>query len=90
LEDWHRYALPAFFDRMGAGLGGAPCQPGDHKKWPGAARYTDYESDTALAKRLDRYALDTGRRANAAPPPPPSRTTLRTVRPIDRLNGDQR
>jgi hypothetical protein len=93
MEDWHRYALPAFFDRLSARLGGAPCPPGEHKKWPGAARYSDYESDTAAAKRIDRYALDTGHRPNAVPPPPPSRTgrtALSAVRAADRPNGDQR
>jgi hypothetical protein len=96
LEDWHRYALPAFFDRISARFGGAPCQPGEHKKWPSAARYTDYESDSAVRKRIDRYALDTDRRPCAHPPPPPSRTgragrtALSAVRPSDQPNGDER
>jgi hypothetical protein len=93
LEDWHRYALPAFVDRLSARLAGAPCPPGEHKRWPAASRYVDYESDSAVRRRLDRYALDTGRRPSPQPPPPPSRTgrtALSAVRPIDRSNADER
>ena len=58
MEDWHRYALPGFFDRMLARLGGSPCQPGSHKPWPGAGRVSDYESADAVTRRSAAFEED--------------------------------
>jgi len=69
IEDWHRYAVPAFYDRMLTRLGGSPCQPGTHRPWPGASRFTDYESVGALTKRHEAYETDTSRRDGDPAPP---------------------
>jgi hypothetical protein len=58
MEDWHRYALPGFYDRMHTRLGGSPCQPGSHKPWPGAGRATDYASADAVTKRSAVFEAD--------------------------------
>jgi hypothetical protein len=60
LEDWHRYAVPTFYDRMTARLGAQPCTPGSHKPWPGKTRYADYQSADAVAKRDHSYVNDAG------------------------------
>lgn len=92
LEDWHRYVVPGFFDRMLARLGGSPCQPGSHKPWPGASRFTDYESDGAVSKRVEAFRVDTSKR-NGAPPPPArngawaTRTALSVAAPGDPAEG---
>jgi hypothetical protein len=39
LEDWHRYALPAFLDRIVQRVGTTGCPPDRHQPSPGAARY---------------------------------------------------
>jgi hypothetical protein len=89
MEDWHRYVVPGFFDRMLARLGGSPCQPGSHKAWPGASRFTDYESPGAVSKRLEAFEKDTSKRNGSPPPPPhrngsrPTRTALSVVAPTD-------
>jgi hypothetical protein len=71
LEDWHRYALPTFFDRMLGRLGGTPCQPGSHKPWPGQGRYADYESPGAIAKRRAAFDHDGGPPGHRPPGSPP-------------------
>jgi hypothetical protein len=67
LEDWHRYALPAFLERAAARLGESSCRTGKHVEWPGAARYDTDTSDQARARRRAAFAADTGR-----PPPRPA------------------
>ncbi|WP_297776612.1 hypothetical protein [Mycobacterium sp.] len=39
LEDWHRYALPAFLDRITQRIGATGCPPDKHQSCPGAARH---------------------------------------------------
>jgi hypothetical protein len=39
-EDWHRYTLPMFLDRMTSRLGEVSCRTGQHTDWPAAARYS--------------------------------------------------
>ena len=59
LEDWHRYTLPGFLDRMADRLGSNPCPPGKHNDWPGSARYKDFESAAAVQRRRDAFTADT-------------------------------
>jgi hypothetical protein len=66
LEDWHRYTLPAFFDRMTARLGQG-CPPGKHSPWPGRSRDADYRDGAAGARRAS-YDRDTGRAAGDPSP----------------------
>lgn len=63
LEDWHRYALPSFLDRMDSRLGPTGCPPGKHHDWPGQARYKDFQSPASIARRLDAFTADTNRHA---------------------------
>jgi hypothetical protein len=58
LEDWHRYALPGFLDRMAARLGSNGCPPGKHNDWPGRSRHQDFESAAADQRRWDAFAAD--------------------------------
>ncbi len=39
LEDWHRYALPAFLERIAQRVGATGCPPGRHQPSPAAARH---------------------------------------------------
>jgi hypothetical protein len=79
MEEWHRYALPSFFERMIGCLGGSPCQPGSHRSWPGASRFTDYESPRVVSKRLETFGNDIGD-TTASPPPGPN---VGLARPVD-------
>lgn len=58
LEEWHRYALPAFQDRMRQRLR-QHCQDGGHQAWPAAGRYTRYQGEGALHDRAATYRADT-------------------------------
>jgi len=77
LEDWHRYALPAFAERMRARLK-THCEEG-HQAWPGRSRHTRATSQPERRAREDTYVvdldslqpLDRGTRRSAAATPPP-------------------
>lgn len=56
LEDWHRYCLASFFDRMTARYHGL-CEDG-HQIAPGTARLTRYDNPAATNERNDLYAAD--------------------------------
>ena len=58
LEEWHRYNLPAFTERMKARLRNH-CEDG-HQPWPANGRYTRYTAETSRHAREDRYAADVG------------------------------
>lgn len=61
LEEWHRYGLPMFLDRMVARLGGRCVTR--HDEWPAAARHRAYGSEPHRAQRAVWFAgdLDPGR-----------------------------
>lgn len=54
LEEWHRYAVPGFLERMKQRLNDC-CDTG-HTDWPGRARNTRHQ--TARSDRLDAYEAD--------------------------------
>jgi len=56
LEDWHRYALPAFLDRMRDRLK-SHCENG-HQPWPSASRHARHTSDPHRRKRVSVYKAD--------------------------------
>jgi hypothetical protein len=58
LEEWHRYNLPAFTERMKARLRNH-CEDG-HQPWPANGRYTRYTAESNRRAREDRYAADVG------------------------------
>jgi hypothetical protein len=67
MEDWHRYALPYFLERMVSRLEGSSCRNGQHSDWPSAARHDHYTGEGPATERLDAYWADTH-------PPTPLRT----------------
>ena len=56
LEDWHRYTLPAFVERMRRRLG--PHCTDTHTKWPSAARYGRHIDDEHLQTRRAAFIGD--------------------------------
>ena len=56
LEDWHRYALPAFLDRMTARLK-SHCENG-HQTWPSTGRHARHSSDPHRRRRLRAFKDD--------------------------------
>ena len=56
LEEWHRYVLPSFVDRMRGRLKDH-CADG-HKGWPSRGRYTRHISEGSLEARENVYAAD--------------------------------
>ena len=81
LEEWHRYALPAFTDRMRTRLR-QHCQDG-HQTWPALGRHTRHQSAPAREDRAGAFRTDCDRLT--APPAPvgmpgtPRRPTLQVV-----------
>ncbi len=68
LEDWHRYALPAFLDRMKDRLK-SHCENG-HQPWPSTSRHARHSSDPHRRKRIRAFKDDAQR-----PPPQPTAGT---------------
>ncbi|MGY1684952.1 hypothetical protein ACI8AK_05115 [Geodermatophilus sp. SYSU D00867] len=79
LEEWHRYALPAFHARMAERLG-IGCPPGRHLDWPARSWADAYDTAEATAARRDLFAGDAGRRRPGAATGPSARP-LRGVTP---------
>jgi hypothetical protein len=68
LEEWHRYALPSFIDRMRTRIKDH-CEEG-HQRWPARSRYARHTNDLASRDRTDIYSRDvqsTIRRGTNAP-----------------------
>lgn len=65
LEEWHRYALPLFFERLATRLGESTCRTGSHQDWPAASRYDSFTNPETVTGRLDLFHLD------ATPPTAP-------------------
>ena len=59
MEEWHRYALPAFHARMADRLG-VGCPPGRHLDWPARSWAGEYDSVEAVEARRDLFACDAG------------------------------
>jgi hypothetical protein len=57
LEEWLRYALPAFTERMRQRLR-QHCQDGGHQPWPGLGRHTRHVADEAGGGRAATYRSD--------------------------------
>ena len=57
LEEWHRYALPAFTERMRQRVK-AHCEEG-HQAWPAKGRYTRHTTTAAVENRYQVYRDDT-------------------------------
>jgi hypothetical protein len=57
LEEWHRYALPAFLDQAASRLG-TSCGPAKHDDWPAAGRYREFGSERAMHSRSELFSRD--------------------------------
>jgi hypothetical protein len=58
LEEWHRYTLPTFLDRMNGRLGDSRCRDGRHIQWPAAARHGAHIDAGAFAVRHAAFDED--------------------------------
>jgi len=56
LEDWHRYSLPLFLDRLVARLGNRCVNT--HDEWPASARHRAFTSDVNRRERTAWFADD--------------------------------
>jgi hypothetical protein len=56
LEEWHRFVLPGFFERMRRRLKQSCDQ--DHQPWPAGSRFTVFTGRTSSARRLHAYDSD--------------------------------
>lgn len=57
IEDWHRYALPAFLERMRHRVA-AHCDENHPKVWPAAGRFNRHLDDSRAKPRQDAFAQD--------------------------------
>ncbi len=59
LEEWHRYTLPMFLDRIVQRIGVTGCPPGRHQPSPGDARNALYRgAEDSSARRIRRQYDD--------------------------------
>jgi hypothetical protein len=56
MEEWHRYCLPAFTERMSQRVKDH-CDQG-HQPWPAKGRHARYTSDASRCDRADTYSDD--------------------------------
>jgi hypothetical protein len=56
LEEWHRYSLPSFTERMKTRLR-SHCQE-DHQSWPATGRHTRHIAEATRHRRTHAYAAD--------------------------------
>jgi hypothetical protein len=56
LEEWHRYALPAFVERMRQRVKNH-CEDG-HQQWPAKGRHSRHVGDSATAARAQAFDQD--------------------------------
>ena len=72
LEEWHRYALPGFFERMADRLGQVACPPRAHTDWPARSRHTEYASADAVDRRNQLFDADAAEAVGRAARTPPA------------------
>jgi hypothetical protein len=61
IDDWHRYTLPLFLERMIARLGESTCRTGKHADWPAESRHATYRGRAAVEDRQSVIHLDAHR-----------------------------
>jgi hypothetical protein len=72
LEEWHRYTLAFFLDRMRDRLGDSTCRDGRHLDWPARSRQATFLARDITYQRGERFAADTGTPNPYPPPRPPA------------------
>lgn len=78
LEEWHRYALPAFAERMRHRIK-SHCEDKDHQPWPAQGRHTRHTADEASAQRDKAFRVDVATLQVAPGPTPPYGPRLQLV-----------
>jgi len=58
MEEWHRYVLPGFCERMAERIGGVGCPPGRHTEWPARSRHVEFTSPAAVDLRNQLFEAD--------------------------------
>lgn len=58
LEDWHRYTLPMFLERIAQRIGTTGCPPGRHQPSPGEGRQALYRDGDERAQRCRQRNRD--------------------------------
>lgn len=79
LEEWHRYGLPTFLDRL-KGRARNLCDD-RHSPWPAKGRHDRHVSQAAVTTRQTAYQrdIDTTTQATVAPTPQETRQGLRLI-----------
>lgn len=86
LEEWHRYVLPAFHDRMRQRVR-QHCQDGVHEAWPSLGRHTRHLSASTGETRTGSFRGDVrtlGVPTAALDPAAAHRLNLQVFGPVDR------
>lgn len=78
LENWHRFVLPGFIERMRHRLRQC-CEDGVHQPWPAASRYTRSTSDRSMAQRRSLFEHDLHHLPTHEEDPDPDWLTLALV-----------
>lgn len=86
LEEWHRYALPAFTERMRQRLK-SHCEEG-HQAWPAKGRYARHTAQAAVKDRHDVYRGDTAAPPMASPPSTSPRLHVVDGERVDARTGE--
>lgn len=58
IEEWHRYTLPAFLNRIAERIGETGCPPGRHQPSPGTGRSAIYRDVDESTRRRQRRTQD--------------------------------
>ena len=58
LEEWHRFTLPMFLDRLALRIGPTGCPPGKHQPHPGQSRNRLYRSAAEIQARRQARHID--------------------------------
>lgn len=86
IEEWHRYCLPSFLDRIRARLR-SHCEEA-HANWPGRSRHSQHTSEPEARRRQDTYVSDIDTVSN--PRSNPQRPPTKRLAVVDRDTGEIR
>lgn len=78
LEEWHRYSLPAFTDRMRQRTK-AHCEDTTHQPWPAQGRHARHTDHDATQRRTQAFQRDIDAAAVVMRASPPTRPHLHLV-----------
>jgi len=84
LEEWHRYAFPAFTERMRQRMK-AHCEDKEHQPWPAQGRHTRHQAEDSVDERVRIFAGDV---ATLKKHPEPASSPGPRLHLIDGMNVD--